>query len=100
MIGKENALTYLRDVAPETCFWVNNGPVIKNLDELSVVLKDITDDAFCHHVNKEKNDFSKWVSDVVGDNLLAKQLSSSRNSDSAFKKVKKRVDTLKKKAAK
>ncbi len=98
MVNKEEAIKYLGDVAPEQCFWVNNGPVLKNLYELADALPQISDDAYAHHANKEKNDFSKWVNDVIGDNKLANDLLSSRGKDSAAKKVANRLNSLKKKA--
>lgn len=99
MVTKEEAKRYLCDAAPEQCFWVNNGPILKNLDELANVLPDMNDEAFHHHVNNEKNDFSAWINDIIGDKALANELLSSKNKDSALKKLQKRMNSLKKKAA-
>ena len=33
MVSKEEAKKYLCDAAPEQCFWVNNGPILKNMEE-------------------------------------------------------------------
>ena len=99
MVTKEEAKRYLCDVAPEQCFWVNNGLILKNLDELANALPEMGNDTFYYHMNNEKNDFSAWISDVVGDKALANDLLSSRNKESAFKKVQKRLNSLKKKAA-
>jgi len=99
MTSKEEARVYLSDVFHEKCFWVNNGPVLKNMEELANVFAAMSDEAFQHHVNKEKNDFSVWVNEVIGDQKLANELLSSRNKASALKKVKNRLASLKKKAA-
>lgn len=96
MVTKDEARMYLCDAAPEQCFWVNNGPVLKNLEELANALPEISDDTYKHHVNEEKNDFSRWVNDVIGDQKLANDLLSSRNKDSALKKVRNRLNSLKK----
>ena len=98
MVTKEEARKYLCDVVPEQCFWVNNGPIVKNLDELANVLPVLNDEIFEHHVNKEKNDFSNWINDVIGDKKLANDLLSSRSKESALKKIKDRLTSLKKKA--
>ena len=98
MATKNEAEKYLRDVAPERCFWVNNGPIVKNLDDLANVLPVISDEIFNHHVNRKKNDFSNWINDVIGDKKLANDLLSSRSKESALKKIKDRVNSLKKKA--
>ncbi len=99
MVTKEEAKSYLRDVDYWQCFWVNNGPVLKNIEELANYLSEISDEAFQHHVNSEKNDFSTWINEVVGDKKLANDFLSSKSKSSAAKKVKSRVAALKKKSA-
>lgn len=32
METKDEAKRYLYDAAPEQCFWVNNGPILKNME--------------------------------------------------------------------
>ena len=98
MLTKDNARKYLSDVAPEQCFWVNNGAILKNLDELENTLPDMNDETYSHHANKEKNDFSRWINDVIGDQQLANELLSSKNKESAVKKIRNRMNSLKKKA--
>ena len=98
MTAKDEARNYLRDVAPEQCFRVNNGPILKNLEELANSLPEMSDESFSHHLNSEKNDFSSWVKDVIGDQKLANDLLSSRNKESALNKVRNRLNSLKKKA--
>ena len=98
MTTKDEARKYLSDVASEQCFWVNNGPILKNLEELANVLPEISDDTFQHHVNNEKNDFSNWIKDVVGDQQLANDLLSSKSKYSALNKIRNRLNSLKKKA--
>ena len=99
MVTKDEARRYLCDVAPEQCFWINNGPVLKSLKELAEALPQLSNETFQHHVNKEKNDFNKWINDVIGDMQLANDLLSSRNKDSFLKKVSNRLNALKKKAS-
>lgn len=98
MVTKDEARKYLSDVAPEQCFWVNNGPILKNLDELANAMPDINDDTFYNHVNSEKNDFSNWIRDVIGDQALAKDLLSSQDKHSALRKIKNRLNSLRKRA--
>ena len=98
MATKEESNRYLCDAAPEQCFWVNNGPILKNLEELANTIPQMSDETFKHHVNNEKNDFSAWVNDVIGDKKLANDLLSSKNKISAAKKVTARLNSLKMKA--
>ena len=95
-ISKELAEKFLSDVQESNCFWVNNGPILRNLDDLATALEYIDDVTYSHHVNKEKNDFSNWIKDIIGDELLAKEISKSRSKDFALKKVEERVFLLKK----
>ena len=95
----DEAKRILSDCRPDQCFWVHNGPAIKNLNELSTVMKSLNDEQFTHHVNKEKNDFSNWISDVIGDSLLAAELSKAKNKSAAIKKVNSRIGRLKKSAS-
>ena len=98
MATKDEAKKYLSDCAPEQCFWVNNGPILKNLEELADTLPIMSDEAFHHHVNEEKNDFSNWINGVIGDQKLANDLLSSRSKESSIKKIRNRLNSLKKKA--
>jgi len=58
----------------ELCFWINNGPVLKDLEDLKNALKEISEETFKYHVNKEKNDFADWVKSVLNDKMLANKL--------------------------
>ena len=98
MLTKDEARKYLSDAPPEQCFWVNNGPILKNVEELANALPELNDEAFHHHVNNEKNDFSSWIKDTIGDQKLANDLLSSKSKDSALKKIRNRLNSLKKKA--
>ena len=94
MATKDEARNLLRDIGQENCFWVNNGPVLKNLEELSRCLSEMSDDSFSYHANKEKNDFSNWLSEVIGDKKLAADIQSARSRESAAKKVEARLNSL------
>ncbi len=97
MAKKEELKNYISDVPPEKCFWVNNGPILRNLGDLANTLQEMSDATFQHHVNKEKNDFVNWVGEAIGDKKLSNDLLSSQNKKSALKKVKSRLEYLQKK---
>ncbi len=71
--------------SPEHCFWVVDGTIIKDLVELKQVVKKMDRKTFSYHVNKEKNDFARWVGDILQDGVLAEKLA----------KVKTKTDTMK-----
>ena len=98
MATQEEAAKYLCDAAPDHCFWVNNGPILKNVEELADALESISEDTYRYNANKGKNDCSKWISEIIGDNKLANDLLSAKNKNSAVNKVRARLNSLKKKA--
>ncbi|MBI2142582.1 hypothetical protein HYU15_03815 [Candidatus Woesearchaeota archaeon] len=95
----EEAKHYLCDCNSEQCFWVNNGPVLKNLDELAAAIKTITDEQFTHHVTSDRNDFSKWIAEVIGDMKLSRELSKVRSRTMATRKITERLSALRKAAS-
>ena len=98
MVNKEEAKKYLSDCPEQNSFWVNDGNVLKNLDQLMDELKHINDVTFHYHVNENKNDFSNWINDIIGDHYLAKELHQAKTKSSALKKLKERLSSLKKRA--
>ena len=90
----EEASRILSDVLPEKCFWVNNGPVLRNVYELSLALSSMRPETFLRHVNAEKNDFSNWAADVLRDGELAKRIRRMRKQEDVLKAVRKRVEEL------
>ena len=73
----EMAAGYLKDVEPRwRSFWFHMHLMAKNLAEFAAGLGQISDDVFVYHVSGQKNDLSRWVSEVVGDSELAHNLAS------------------------
>jgi hypothetical protein len=58
-------------------FYTANGTVISNLYDLSVFLNNADHSVFALHVNEHKNDFSKWIFDVLKKEDLALSLHNS-----------------------
>ena len=99
MAKKEDAARILSNASADQCFWVNNGPVLKNVEELADAVQQMNDDTYSYHANREKNDFSSWIRDVFHDQKLANDLLSSKNKESAVSKLRSRINSLKKKAS-
>jgi len=89
----EEAGHYLRDIESDKKFFVEDGRVLGNMYELMESLKDMDEETFEHHVNKERNDFKNWVRDVIGDKALAKSVTRG-NKRVLCAKVDKRVKQL------
>jgi hypothetical protein len=77
----------LSDVAADKVFLCHDGRVMKNLDELSVALREMSEETFRYHVTADRNDFSKWVEDVIGDHELSAVLKNSSTRSQAGKLV-------------
>ena len=93
-----DAKKLLSDVPADKLFWNKDGQVFKNLKELERGLANMNDEAFLYHANDQKNDFSKWVKDVVGDDKLAQDLMRARTRAQANKVVADRVAFLQRRA--
>ena len=79
----------------ELCFWINNGPILKNLKDLKNALKKINEETFRYHVNKEKNDFADWVKNVLGDKILANKLAKIKTAKTMIKTVEEKLKKYK-----
>ena len=75
----------LSDVAADKVFWCHDGRVMKNLDELGAALREMSEETFQYHVTVDRNDFSKWVEDVIGDYELSAELKNSSTRNQAGK---------------
>ena len=93
-IQKDLALKILGDVNPAHCFYMCNGTILKNLEELLNALENIDDESYRFHANNEKNDFSSWIKDVLGDEELASNL-RIKDKEEATLILKDRIDYLK-----
>ena len=71
----------MRDINPEHYFVLCNGQIIKNLRELSDILKTIDKKTFEYHVNAQKNDFSNWIRFVFKSKKLAETIEDYNFND-------------------
>jgi hypothetical protein len=81
----------LADIDGDKRFFCQDGYVVKNLSELIDCLNHMTEEVFRHHVTSEKNDFSNWVRDVLGDEKLAGELYDVSSPQEASKIVMERL---------
>lgn len=90
----EAKINPLRELEGDKCFWINNGPVIKNLYELRDALKVIDEGIFSYHVNGEKNDFYNWVKYAVQDDILAERLGGLKTREEMARIIENRIKKL------
>ncbi len=67
------------------CFHFRGNIVAKNLAELHFHIKKIDEKSFKHHVNEHKNDFAKWIRDVLHYNEIADKIEKIRDKDGIIK---------------
>jgi hypothetical protein len=58
-------------------FRCHDGSVFTDVNELAAGLATMADETFAYHSNLEKQDFSNWVRDVIGDKKLANDLAGA-----------------------
>jgi hypothetical protein len=96
----DKAKKILGNVEHWKAFWVNSGPIYKNLGEFSNKVGKLNAKQFEHHVQKEKNDFAKWIGEAVGDKVLAKKIRTLKTKRAIAQAAKQRVVALEKIAKK
>jgi hypothetical protein len=95
---KEDAARALKSVEGDRRFYCTDGYIASNLEELADCLRRMSLEAFNHHVNIAKNDFSIWVRDVMGDKKLADDLQKTTDREQIVQILSRRMVWLKKKA--
>jgi len=78
----------ITDASPESCFWINNGPVVKNLVELAHAIEEMDDEKFDYHTKRDGNDFVRWVEEILGEKELAVKLSKIKIRKNFAKAIK------------
>ena len=84
-------------IKPDHYFKLEDGTQIKNLYELGKALEKMPKKIFDHHVSEEKNDFSSWVRDAIGDKELAEKMASVKTSETMSKYIKEKINAGQKK---
>ena len=69
----------LLKVPAEHVFWCHDGSIFSDSNELAKGLVAMSDETFVYHSNLDKQDFSNWVRDVIGDEQLARDLAKARD---------------------
>lgn len=86
---------YLENVPEDNYFRLVLGIELRSLEELEVALDSMSEKTFMHHVSHEKNDFHAWIRDVIRDEKLADELQHEKRKADYLKKVRNRINELK-----
>ena len=93
-LNRAQAQKLLSDVPEDKVFWNRDGQTFKSLYELERGINSMTDEAYSYHANPDKNDFAKWINQVIGDETLAKNLENTYDRSDAAMKVEERIHHL------
>jgi hypothetical protein len=96
-ILRKDAERLLGNVPSDHVFRCRDGRMIAGMPELEDALNVMSDETYSYHANVEKNDFSKWVREVIGDQKLANDLIKSPGRSQAAKVVANRTAFLREK---
>jgi hypothetical protein len=88
---REEAQTLLSNVPEQNVFRCCDGRLIRNIRDLGKTLAHMPEESYRYHANHEKNDFSRWVKESVGDTELAKYLSCNPDKRKALKALSNRI---------
>lgn len=77
-------------------FYVQDGTVLKDLNDFMLKMKTISDESFSHHVNAEKNDFANWTREVLKDGKLALSVSKAKTPKDVLVAIQKRLSSIEK----
>ncbi len=86
-MGSKNII--LSEVPAGKELWIFDGTICKNIYELRKALKRQDEWTFKYHVNSDnqKNDYAKWVMDVLGDRELGNKLLRLPESKQEFERA-------------
>ncbi len=71
----------MQSVDDQQAFRFNNGFSARNITELKNCIEDLPIEDFEHHVNKEENDFSKWIKLCLHEPVLADELLRTKSKE-------------------
>jgi hypothetical protein len=83
VVKKSGSKKYLAKVPEATVFWCHDGQVFDGLDRLITGFDLMSDETFFYHANEEKNDFSCWIIEVIGDAKLGNDIKKAKNKKEA-----------------
>ncbi len=68
-------------VPKDKAFEAIDGSEIRDLITLADTLESMSDDSYYYHVEAQRNDFSNWVRDCLGETELATKMECSDNRE-------------------
>lgn len=95
-MSKESAARFLAQVQDNVRFFCKDGQAFDSIEKLDESLKKMSKETFEFHVNSQKNDFSNWIYDIIGDVTLADSLRKAKDKKKVMKIISSRITELRK----
>jgi len=96
--NKEDAQRVLRHVPDVKRFYCHDGEILNNIYDLKTALGKMHSSTYRHHVTEEKNDFARWVREVLGDDKLSHDMAKCQDQKETAAAVSERITWLREKA--
>jgi hypothetical protein len=93
-VARKQAEKYLAKVQEDVVFWCHDGQVFRDIADLLNGFDVMNDDTFWYHANDEKNDFSCWIVDIIGDVELGAEVKKAKTRQQAKKATQQRYYDL------
>ena len=74
-------VNFSENAPEEKAFYLNNGKIIWNINELKGELNQMDNNTFYHHVTPDHNDFANWVKEVFKAEELAREISTEHEAN-------------------
>jgi hypothetical protein len=93
-VKRTGSKKYLTKVPEMTVFWCHDGQIFDDLEHLMAGFDRMSEETYMYHANEDKNDFSCWIIDVIGDVELAQTIKKAKNKVEAKKITQQRYAEL------
>jgi len=96
--NKEDAQRVLRHVPDVKRFYCHDGEILNTIYDLKTALDKMHNSTYRHHVTDEKNDFARWVREVLGDDKLSRDIARCQSQKETVAIVSDRIIWLRERA--
>lgn len=94
---REDALAldrrFLADTKPEEAFWFCNGSIANNIYQLMDIIQHTDEGVYAHHTTG-RNDFTRWIQDVLGDDIFVHQIVPEDSKELFLQKLASRIKEI------
>ena len=85
----------IKRLDPKEYFYLNNGFILKSIEELYHTLSLMDKKLYDHHVTKDRNDFANWIYNVFDEKDLGMKIMKAKSKDQMMRLLKKYIKNAK-----